>query len=136
MCICICVHVSTFILYSAGYYLYTEASKYSYKDTTHLTSPIETLNETHCLKFYVHMRGSSKYMGTLSLHRRVLTRPILRRPLFSISGNWKNKWLPITIEIPGGDTQLVFEGKRGRSSKGDMALDEISLESGRCNKSE
>ena len=75
-------------------------------------------------------------MGTLSLNRRVLTRTILRRTLFSISSNQKLKWWPMTIEIAGGDTQLVFEGKRVGGSKTDMAIDEISLESGRCNNSE
>ena len=75
-------------------------------------------------------------MGSLSLHQRVLTRPILRRPLFSMSGNQNITWWPITIEISEGDTQLVFEGRRGTSSRSDMAIDEISLKSGRCSNSE
>ena len=130
MCVCVCSS------YFTGYYLYTEASGKGFRsgDKTQATSPIETLNGTHCLRFYFNMYG--KYMGTLSLHRRVLPRPILRRPLFSISRNQKLIWWPMTIEIPGGDTQLVFEGNRGRKSESDIAIDDISLESGKCNKSE
>ena len=49
-------------------------------------------------------------------------------------GNQGNRWFRAQIGIPANFQafQLVFEGVRGRSYQGDIALDDVAVKPGLC----
>lgn len=78
------------------------------------------------MRFYFHMSGDG--IGTLSVFRRSEGSLHL---LLNLTGDQGNYWQ--MREIPLSDTrdfQVMFEGKVGRSSRGDICLDDITFSPG------
>lgn len=57
----------------------------------------------------------------------------LGKPVWTHNGTRSNKWYQARVDIQGNTTyQIMFEGVRGVSYKGDIALDDISVPEGPC----
>ncbi|XP_071828952.1 scavenger receptor cysteine-rich type 1 protein M130-like isoform X6 [Apostichopus japonicus] len=113
---------------SLGYYVYIEVSYGSIGYKAFLQSPSFSSYGRHCVEFYYHMYGTS--IG--SLHVNVETSS-LSYAIWSMYGSQGNQWLLGQIEIDVyTTTKIVFEGVRGTSYSGDIALDDIGVEFGSC----
>lgn len=78
------------------------------------------------MRFYFHMSGDG--IGTLSVFRKSQGRLHL---LLNLTGDQGNYWQMRDIPLSDSrDFQVVFEGKVGRSPKGDMCLDDITFSPG------
>lgn len=78
------------------------------------------------MRFYFHMSGDG--IGTLSVLRKSEGRLHL---LLNLTGDQGSYWQ--MRDIPLSDTrdfQVMFEGKVGRSPKGDICLDDITFSPG------
>ncbi|CAH3142232.1 unnamed protein product [Porites lobata] len=109
-----------------GYYMYIETSSPRVQgDNAKLKSRPLKFSGTMCLSFYYHMYGSD--IGSLKVS-------INGKEVFSRSGNKGNAWLKASVSISsiGGSHQIIFEGVRGKSFEGDIAIDDFSLTSGSC----
>ncbi|CAB4024980.1 MAM and LDL-receptor class A domain-containing 1-like [Paramuricea clavata] len=106
-----------------GFYLFIETSsprQFGDKATI-LTS---YLNGPQCMKFSYHMYGGG--IGALNIYAN-------NQSIFSRSGNQGNRWISEETSIlQGGRYMVTFEGVRGRSYEGDIAIDEISFTPGSC----
>ncbi|KAJ7393856.1 hypothetical protein OS493_003523 [Desmophyllum pertusum] len=77
-----------------------------------------------CLKFFYHMYGSS--MGTLNVFSG-------NKQIFTKSSDQGNNWKEVELSFTSsGAVQLIFEGVRGTSWKGDIAIDDVSIIPGSC----
>ncbi|RNA26976.1 MAM and LDL-receptor class A domain-containing 2-like [Brachionus plicatilis] len=114
-----------------GHYIYIETS---YPQTTGQkariispTYPRSILGD--CFKFWYHLFGDS--IGTLNVYSR--QNNALSRALWSRSGNFGNFWRYGHVTISSQvDFQVVLEGIVGRSFTGDIAVDDIEIETGPC----
>ncbi|KAM7427033.1 hypothetical protein ABFA07_021757 [Porites harrisoni] len=109
-----------------GYYMYIETSSPRVQgDNAKLKSPPLKFRGTMCLSFYYHMYGSD--IGSLKVSFN-------GKDVFSRSGNKGNTWLKASVSISSiaGSHQIIFEGVRGKSFEGDIAIDDFSLTSGSC----
>lgn len=90
-----------------------------------MTAKLSTLPPLQ-MRFYLHMSGDG--IGNLSVLRRSRGR---LHPLLNLTGDqghyWQMKEIPLS---DSADFQVVFEGKVGRSSKGDICLDDITFSPG------
>lgn len=78
------------------------------------------------MRFYFHMSGDG--IGTLSVFRKSEGHLHLLLNLTGDQGNyWQMREVPLSHTR---DFQVTFEGKVGRSSKGDICLDDITFSSG------
>ncbi|XP_035827621.1 MAM and LDL-receptor class A domain-containing protein 1-like [Aplysia californica] len=116
----------------SGHFLYIEASNRSPNDTAVLSSPQIRLSTTSCLSFYYHMYGST--MGTLQVYKR---NGVNRYQVFQRNGDQGNMW--VRAEVPlrhysyaSQTINFDFVGIVGSSYKGDIAIDDISLNTGSC----
>ncbi|CAD5121166.1 DgyrCDS9701 [Dimorphilus gyrociliatus] len=109
-----------------GYFLYTEASFCKQGDVTNFTSPVITLKHLTCqLSFYYHMYGSDMGMFNVGIYH--ITSKTFST-LMTKSGNQGLQWIKKTMLLPPGQYQLIFSGICKRSFKGDMAIDNISVD--------
>ncbi|XP_033120651.1 MAM and LDL-receptor class A domain-containing protein 1-like isoform X2 [Anneissia japonica] len=127
-----------------GQYLYVEASSPRRpNERARVVSPlVESANHLLCLKFWYHMKG--EHVGKLILYRR-LDGTGTSKQLWMMDGDqgdrWIEAWLPInknddTDEFIETLIQLIFEGVIGDGHLGDIAIDDIKLESHYCFQSE
>jgi hypothetical protein len=57
----------------------------------------------------------------------------LGKPVWTHTGTRSNKWYQSQVDIQGSSPyQILFEGVRGTSYKGDIAVDDISVVDGSC----
>lgn len=78
------------------------------------------------MRFYFHMSGDG--IGTLSVLRKSAGSLHLLLNLTGDQGNyWQMREIPLSYTR---DFQVVFEGKVGRSPKGDICLDDITFSPG------
>uniref|UniRef100_A0A672FDK3 MAM domain containing glycosylphosphatidylinositol anchor 1 n=1 Tax=Salarias fasciatus TaxID=181472 RepID=A0A672FDK3_SALFA len=125
-----------------GYYMYIEASRPRVQgDKARLLSPLFNVSSIrgpkgsgrvpYCISFYYHMKG--KHIGTLNVLLRVRSIASVDSVMWSRSGHqgpdWKKAFFNIT---PSGPFQIVFEGIRGQSFEGDIAIDDVSITIGKC----
>lgn len=90
-----------------------------------LCSKLSTLPRLQ-MRFYLHMSGDG--IGTLSVLRRSHGG---LQPLLNLTGDQGNYWQMKEIPLSdSADFQVVFEGKVGRSPKGDVCLDDITFSPG------
>ncbi|XP_049780981.1 MAM and LDL-receptor class A domain-containing protein 1-like [Schistocerca cancellata] len=83
-----------------------------------------------CLRFWTHMYGNG--IGTLSV---ILSdaREGQEKLLWSLSGEAGNAWYQAEVPISSlNPYKIIFAGKVGRNSLGDIALDDVSLTPGSC----
>lgn len=79
------------------------------------------------MRFYIHMSGDG--IGTLSVFRKSEGRH--RHLLLNLTGDQGNYWQMREIPLSHTeDFQVMFEGKVGRSPKGDICLDDITFSPG------
>ncbi|WP_411026962.1 hypothetical protein, partial [Salmonella sp. s55044] len=111
-----------------GYYVYIETSSGNYGYVARLLSPTLTTLGRHCLEFYYHMYGSA--INTLNVYAKTTT---LGNATWTKYGSQGNQWILGQVSIHVfTPTQIVFEGVRGSSFTGDIALDDISIVAGDC----
>ncbi|MGH0143242.1 UNVERIFIED_CONTAM: hypothetical protein FKN15_078375 [Acipenser sinensis] len=123
-----------------GYYMYIEASRPRVPgDKARLVSPLYNVttkakgpyNTPFCISFYYHMYG--KHIGSLNVLVRVKSIGALDTQVWTLSGNQGPNWQQANITInPRGPFQVVFEGVRGSSYEGDIAIDDIYVARGKC----
>lgn len=114
----------------SGYYIYIETSSpRRVNDTARIISQPINVNTTMCLSFWYHMYGTS--VRTLNVYTKV--GGSLSPPVWSRTGTRSNKWYQASVDVQSSRSyQIVFEGVRGTSYRGDIALDDISVSMGSC----
>ncbi|XP_013402242.2 MAM and LDL-receptor class A domain-containing protein 1-like, partial [Lingula anatina] len=115
---------------STGYYMFIETSSpRKVNDTAIMMSPVLNIQGRVCIKYWLHMYGSS--VGRLTVS--TLDSNNQQRRMYSSSGNRGNRWIMVYhnwgFALP---TQIVFEGVRGLSHTGDIAIDDVSVIPGIC----
>ncbi|XP_035658189.1 MAM and LDL-receptor class A domain-containing protein 1-like [Branchiostoma floridae] len=116
-----------------GYYIYIETSGQSLNQTARVLSPQLPGSGQRCLTFYYHMYG--QHVNMLNVY--FMRRGQLGQPVWSKQGTQGDQWWAGQVNLPinPGDVvdQVAFEGVRGTSFRGDIALDDIQLTQGPCN---
>lgn len=114
----------------SGYYIYIETSSpRRVNDTARIISQPINVNTTMCLNFWYHMYGTS--VRTLNVYMKV--GGSLSPPVWSRTGTRSNQWYSASVDVQSSTSyQIVFEGVRGTSYRGDIALDDISVSMGSC----
>ncbi|KAM7423853.1 hypothetical protein PAMA_000289 [Pampus argenteus] len=125
-----------------GYYMYIEASRPRVQgDKARLLSPLFNVTSVrgpkgsgrvpYCVSFYYHMKG--KHIGVLNVLLRVRSIASVDSVVWSKSGHQGPDWKKAFFDIsPSGPFQIVFEGIRGPSFEGDIAIDDVSITIGKC----
>ncbi|XP_078503495.1 MAM domain-containing glycosylphosphatidylinositol anchor protein 1 [Lissotriton helveticus] len=122
-----------------GYYMFIEASRPRVPgDKARLISPLYNVTgkppyyrSAYCVSFYYHMYG--KHIGSLNVLVRVRNIGTMDTQVWSMSGNRGNMWQHVNVPInPSGPFQVVFEGVRGLSYEGDIAIDNVTVKPGAC----
>lgn len=115
---------------ASGYYVFIETSTPRVKnDKARLVSAVVKDTTIKCLHFWYHMYGPD--VNTLNVY--TMSSGKLGSPVWTKHGTVGNKWMEIDINItPNSTYQIVFEGVRGTSYQGDIAIDDISLTNGLC----
>ena len=82
-----------------------------------------------CLTFWYHMYGTG--IHSLNVY---ITRKDQRSLLWSKTGNQGNFWRTESLNITSSiyPSELIFQGVRGSSFRGDVAIDDISYNSSTC----
>uniref|UniRef100_A0A8C7EE15 MAM domain-containing glycosylphosphatidylinositol anchor protein 1-like n=1 Tax=Nothoprocta perdicaria TaxID=30464 RepID=A0A8C7EE15_NOTPE len=112
-----------------GYYMFIEASRPRVTgDKARLISPLYNITaKYYCVSFYYHMYG--KHIGEYLLGKG----QTIDTQVWSLSGNRGNMWQQAHVPInPPGPFQIIFEGVRGTSYEGDIAIDDVTLKKGDC----
>ncbi|XP_015774187.1 PREDICTED: uncharacterized protein LOC107352362 [Acropora digitifera] len=108
-----------------GFYMYIETSSpRSYGDKAKLlfSPPSSVIGTISCLKFYYHMYGAT--INRLNVFNGYST-------VFTKSGQQGNRWRYAEVTVFVQST-ITFEGVRGSSYTGDIAIDDVSLMDGIC----
>ncbi|XP_063405765.1 MAM and LDL-receptor class A domain-containing protein 2-like [Mytilus trossulus] len=116
--------------YEGSMYKYIEVSSpVSSNSVARLMSSSSLNGGDHCLTFAYHMFGSD-YMGELKISTGV-TAP--DNELFKESGNHGDQWNKgmVTFTTSPG-MKLFVEANKGYTWQGDIAIDDIQLDSGSC----
>ncbi|XP_071963923.1 MAM and LDL-receptor class A domain-containing protein 1-like [Antedon mediterranea] len=112
--------------YGSDYYVYIETSSpRNNRDSARLRSPRIPERQGLSLSFYYHMYGDT--MGTLNVYR---TSNLGDQLLWSRNGNQSNVWHAGTVQFAHngyGNNYIIFEGIRGSSFTGDIAIDDIYI---------
>lgn len=112
--------------------MYAEATQGMNGDITALQSPSFYHEEEACLQFYYHMFG--KHIGSLNIY--IKQNGSLHK-LYSLVDSQANKWQLLSLEVHDDVCQddncsILFESVRGNGTKGDIAIDDVSLHVGSC----
>ncbi|XP_030853092.1 MAM and LDL-receptor class A domain-containing protein 1-like [Strongylocentrotus purpuratus] len=109
-----------------GYFIYTEVDDAFPGDTYRIGSFYIQPTSSGCeIRFYHHMRGSG--IGTLNLYTRTKIDGPMTRLWYSDTAHG-NYWLYQRVSLTSEDAfQVVFEGVRGSTNLGDIALDDITF---------
>ncbi|XP_057298293.1 MAM and LDL-receptor class A domain-containing protein 2-like isoform X2 [Hydractinia symbiolongicarpus] len=113
-----------------GYYAYTEASgRRKNGDKARLVTKVIADSNPKCLEFWYHMKGW--HIGQLNVYVKTPTNA--GSLVWMRKGNHGNQWKIAHTNIrPRPGRQIVFEGVRGLSFSGDIAIDDIVLLEGYC----
>ncbi|XP_035689640.1 uncharacterized protein LOC118424905 [Branchiostoma floridae] len=114
-----------------GHYMYINTSSPRVEgDRALLYSPTVTTTCTMYLRFWYHMYGSA--IETLNVYVRTDS-SLPAVPVFTRTGEQGNQWLSAEVEISTtGNYYVVIEGISGSDITGQIALDDITLETGHC----
>ncbi|XP_013416614.1 MAM domain-containing glycosylphosphatidylinositol anchor protein 1 isoform X2 [Lingula anatina] len=117
-----------------GYYMYIETSPpLKPGDKARLTTPPMAMSKDgYCVQFYYHMFGYST--GSLSVYVNTGKDGRMRKtPVWTRTGNQGNIWHKAQVRLVAVDkVQVTFEGIRGFTGLGDIALDDILIRNGKC----
>ncbi|XP_033752643.1 MAM and LDL-receptor class A domain-containing protein 1-like [Pecten maximus] len=87
-------------------------------------------NWFYCFSFYYNMYGES--IGTLSVLKRTLTNQTL---LWNKTQNQGKGWKRASVEFNTSNNEMLeIQATRGRGYRGDIAVDDFELWSGKCRK--
>ncbi|KAL9987547.1 hypothetical protein ACROYT_G001872 [Oculina patagonica] len=113
-----------------GSYIFIEASQRNPGDEARLLSDEIGPNETVCVQFWYHMHGSD--IGNLSIYLKTNQS---ETPVWRLSGDQGNRWRfgQTTLSSPSL-YKFVIEGTVGYESQGDIALDDLTVIDGICEK--
>ncbi|XP_054756547.2 MAM and LDL-receptor class A domain-containing protein 1-like [Lytechinus pictus] len=118
-----------------GYYLYVEASYMSIGHKTRVITPtlrgVADGSPVACLTFFYHMFGTD--VGGLKVYVLSLGTSLDDDtvPDWGLSGNRGDKWRGAEVDITlADDFVIIFEGVRGESYEGDMAIDDLDFTRG------
>ncbi|XP_070543873.1 meprin A subunit alpha-like [Ptychodera flava] len=117
-----------------GKYLYIETSSpRTLGDSAILESPVYP-TKNKCLRFYYHMYGQD--VDTLNVfirEQKLLGTSNLGNLALTLNGNQGTEWKKAEVSItPQTPFQVIFQGQRGSSYRGDIAIDDVSVTDGRC----
>ncbi|CAC5403043.1 unnamed protein product [Mytilus coruscus] len=113
-----------------GNYIYLNVSKIEPGQNSNFTSVTVSSDGDACFTFWFHMYGDG--MGTLNVY---LVSETMTQKLWSRSGNKPDLWQLAFVDISILDPyQITLEGVRGSTKSSDIAVDDISLLPGSCNK--
>uniref|UniRef100_A0A3B4ZX85 MAM domain-containing glycosylphosphatidylinositol anchor protein 2-like n=1 Tax=Stegastes partitus TaxID=144197 RepID=A0A3B4ZX85_9TELE len=122
-----------------GFYMYIETSRPRLEgDKARLLSPTFNMNAkssapsvTYCFSFYYHMYG--KHIGALNVFLRQKGQTVTDTSVWSLTGNQGDRWRQAKVNIqPTAAFQMVMEGVRGAGIEGDIAVDDVTIEEGKC----
>lgn len=118
----------------SGWYIYIETSAPAKQnDSARLESPKITDLSTKCLEFYYHMRG--RHVDTLNVF--AINDSSYEYALWSKSGNQGRNWIRGQTDIQMSEAyRLSFEAIRGLDYEGDIALDDIAMTDGFCERNQ
>ncbi|KAJ8419179.1 hypothetical protein AAFF_G00006780 [Aldrovandia affinis] len=112
----------------SGHYIYLESSfPQAAGDVARISGPAFSWRSRECkMIFHLHMSGDS--IGTLNVFRVSGPQHLL---LLNLTGDQGNYWQrrEVTLAAPE-DFQVMFEGKIGKGTKGDICLDDITFTPG------
>ncbi|XP_066300039.1 MAM and LDL-receptor class A domain-containing protein 2-like [Branchiostoma lanceolatum] len=113
----------------AGFYMYTEMSGLTAGDRARLSTQAHPATVGQCLQFWYHMYGSG--IGTLNVYKSEGSAfPTL---LWSMSGDMGDHWHVAQATVQSSrDFRITFEGVRGTSYRGDIAIDDILFLDSEC----
>lgn len=119
----------------SGFYLYIETSKPQLPgQKARLRSAVLPPTKASCFTFYYLMYGRT--MGTLNLFKDTissLTTQNQHSSLFQANGNKGQKWIKASVNITSTqEFTLAFEAVIGSGFLSDIAIDDISMQSGFC----
>lgn len=116
-----------------GHYMHIEASSMMPGQNARLlSSALRGSRGPQCIRFFYHMYGSGT--GLLSVHLNKDGEEVL---LWKRTGEQSISWLRATVEYQCDQQhQIVFEATRGSSVRSDIALDDVSFQSGPCPETE
>lgn len=114
-----------------GQYLYIESSRPRVMgNRASLKTPVIGGEGRRCLAFYYHMYG--EHIGSLTVR---MTSAIsgIEQILWAASGDQGNRWYSQQIDFIALEAyQISFDATVGPSYKGDIAIDSIGINTGRC----
>ncbi|CAB1349505.1 unnamed protein product, partial [Coregonus sp. 'balchen'] len=113
----------------SGHYLYVESSfPQATGDAARISGPLLSRRSKQCkIRFYLHMSGDG--LGTLNVFQ--VTSSSGHQLLLNLTGDQGNYWQRRDIQLTSQeDFRVTFEGKVGRSAKGDICLDDITFSPG------
>uniref|UniRef100_A0A3Q1FEH3 MAM domain containing glycosylphosphatidylinositol anchor 2 n=1 Tax=Acanthochromis polyacanthus TaxID=80966 RepID=A0A3Q1FEH3_9TELE len=122
-----------------GFYMYIETSRPRLDgDKARLLSPTFNMNAkssssgpSYCFSFYYHMYG--KHIGALNVFLRQKGQTVTDTSVWSLTGNQGDRWRQAKVNIqPTTAFQMVMEGVRGAGIEGDIAIDDVTIEEGKC----
>ncbi|CAF0808194.1 unnamed protein product, partial [Brachionus calyciflorus] len=118
-----------------GWYMYIETSYNSRGQKAWLVSEHYLSNDSpngvYCVNFYYHMYGTG--IGSLNVYTRIGTKTPTQR--WRASGNKGNIWLTDSFSFTEqSEFVVIFEGVHGGSVSGDIAIDDIGILPGLCEK--
>nr|XP_054756445.1 MAM and LDL-receptor class A domain-containing protein 1-like [Lytechinus pictus] len=88
-------------------------------------------SETFCVVFWYHMFKDD--IGELNVYLRNKSSTSMGSPIWSLAGSRGDVWRGAEVEInTPEDFNIIFEGNRGGSYSGDIALDDILITSYGC----
>ncbi|XP_076104682.1 uncharacterized protein LOC143073203 [Mytilus galloprovincialis] len=117
----------------SGHYMFVEASGKNNGKKAILISPKYRGLKSQCLSFYYHMYG--EHCGTLNVYTTTDFETELNS-VWRAYGNQGNVWIKSTLEIPKAlartGYQVKFEAVTRLGYRGDISIDDISVEDGEC----
>ncbi|XP_035827620.1 MAM and LDL-receptor class A domain-containing protein 2-like [Aplysia californica] len=114
---------------SSGQYAYIDVSGKTQNQTAVLKTKTYHLYSA-CLTFWYHMYGSD--IGALRVYKKLGN--YSRSQIWHLEGDQGNTWNRATVKVYGRSSPLEFqfEGVVGKSYKGNIGIDDISVEYGSC----
>jgi len=111
-----------------GSYIFIEASKRNPGEKARLLSGWIEANETVCVQFWYHMHGSD--IGNLNIYVKTNQS---ETPVWRLSGDQGNRWRFGQTALNSPSLyKFVLEGTVGDGSKGDVAVDDLTILDGIC----
>ncbi|KAL5006372.1 hypothetical protein ScPMuIL_015178 [Solemya velum] len=109
-----------------GKYIYMEASQKSYNQKAWLlTAPFSITSQNCRMRFYVYMYG--QFVNQLNVYTRVFSSGP-KSKVWSMTGEQGPYWKRVDISLNRSEPfQVIVEGKVGDTSRGDIAIDDLSF---------